>query len=290
MALGGGTLLIQGKASTTNSQRFNGAAINPGSSAVVLTAATSNPMLLSMGSLSRSPGGTIDFTLPSGTQSASNGITTTTPNTAAGILGGYATVGGTNWATWNGTDIVAYGAYTTTNLGTLASNNAQNVEPSGTQTAVTSAKSFNTLNLTGALSVTMSSAGALTLAGGGLIGNTSGNISGGTLAGSASGELIVITPANLTIGSVIADDGGPTALTKAGAAMLTLAGSNAYSGATTVGGGTLQVGNGGSGEFLDSPSVTLFNSAALVFNHSDPLTYSGSIGGQGSLFRPAPAR
>ena len=129
----------------------------------------------------------------------------------------------------------------------------------------------------------MSSAGALTLAGGGLIGNTSGSISGGTLAGSASGELIVITPANLTIGSVIADNGGATALTKAGAATLTLTGSNTYSGATTVGAGTLQIGNGGSGEFLSSPSVTLFNGAALVFNHSDSLTYSGAIGGQGSL-------
>ena len=283
--MGGGRLLIQGKAGTTNSQRLNGVAINPGSSAVVLTAGVSNPLLLSMGSLSRSPGGTVDFTLPSGTQSATNGITTTTPNTAAGILGGYATVGGTNWATWNGADIVAYAAYTNGNLATLSSSNTQNIEPSGAQTAVTSAESFNTLNLTGALSVTMSSAGALTLAGGGLIGNTSGSISGGTLAGSASGELIVITPANLTIGSVIADNGGATALTKGGAATLTLTGSNTYSGATTVGAGTLQIGNGGSGEFLSSPSVTLFNGAALVFNHSDSLTYSGAIGGQGGLIK-----
>ena len=38
----------------------------------------------------------------------------------------------------------------------------------------------------------------------------------------ASGELIVITPANLTIGSVIANNGGATGLTKAGSATLTL--------------------------------------------------------------------
>ena len=61
-------------------------------------AGTSNPLLLSLGGISRSPGGTVDFTLPGGTQSATNGITTTTPNTSAGILGGYATVGGTDWA------------------------------------------------------------------------------------------------------------------------------------------------------------------------------------------------
>ena len=83
LALDGGTLALQGKAGTANSQRFNGLAVNPGCSAVVLTAGTSNPLLLSLGGISRSPGGTVDFTLPSGTQSASNGITTTTPNTAA---------------------------------------------------------------------------------------------------------------------------------------------------------------------------------------------------------------
>ena len=91
----------------------------------------------------------------------------------------------------------------------------------------------------------MTGSGSLTLAGGGLIGNTTGTISGGTLAGPASGELVVITPANLTIGSVIADNGGATALTKAGSAMLTLTGNNTYSGVTTIGAGTLQIGNGG---------------------------------------------
>ena len=60
-----------------------------------------------------------------------------------------------------------------------------NVLPTGAQTALTSAKTFNTLNLTGTLGVTMSGAGSLTLAGGGLIGNTTGTISGGTLEGSS---------------------------------------------------------------------------------------------------------
>ena len=122
LALGGGTLAIQGNASTTNSQQFNGLAVNPGCSAIVLTTAgTSNSLLLSLGSISRSPGGTVDFTLPGGTQSATNGITTTTPNTA-GILGGYATVGGTDWASFAGTNgtagnITAYSAYTRGDLG-----------------------------------------------------------------------------------------------------------------------------------------------------------------------------
>ena len=53
-------------------------------------------------------------------------------------------------------NIVAYSGYTGGNLGTMASNSSTlNVSPSGTQTAVGSADSLYTLNLTGALSVTM---------------------------------------------------------------------------------------------------------------------------------------
>ncbi len=272
LTLGGGMLIIQGNANATNSQRFNGLAVNPGSSAIVLTAGASNPLLLSLGGISRSAGGTLDFTLPGGTPSANNGITTSTPNTC-GILGGYATVGGTDWAAWNGTDIVAYSAYTGGDLGALSSSSTQNVEPTGSQSAVTSARSFNTLNLTGALSVAMSGAGALTLVGGGLIGNTSGTISGGALAGSAGGDLIVITPANFTIGSVIANNGGGTGLTKAGPATLILTGVNTYSGATVVGAGVLQIGNGGSGASIGGTSSVLDN-GSLVFNHSDSVTFS----------------
>ena len=65
-------------------------------------------------------------------------------------------------------------------------------------------------------------------------------------------------------------------------------GSNTYSGGTTVSAGTLQVGNGGSGEFLASPSVSLSNGTALVFNHSDALTYGGVISGSGSLTQTRP--
>ena len=110
LTMAGGTLVIQGKLATSNSQAFNGLTVNAGASAIVLSASTSNPLLLSLGIIGRSAGGTVDFTLPSGTQSASNGITTSTPNTN-GILGGYATVsGGTAWAVSNGaaSSITAY--------------------------------------------------------------------------------------------------------------------------------------------------------------------------------------
>jgi len=48
------------------------------------------------------------------------------------------------------------------------------------------------------------------------------------------------------------------------------------------------VGDGGSGEFLGSPTVALSNSALLVFNHADALTYAGCISGSGSLTQTGP--
>ncbi len=361
LVMGGGTFAIQGKASSTNNQSLGGLTLNPGASAIVLTANVSNQLLLSMGNITRNPGGTVDFTPPAGAQTASNGIQTSAPLTN-GILGGYATTGGTTWATLgggSGTEILPYTAYANGDLGTL-SPSATNVLPTGAQSTITSARSFNSLNLTLGEGVSMTGAGSLTLASGGLIGNTTGMITGGSLEGSSGttgtpAELIVITPQNLTIGSVIVDNGGASMLTKSGSAMLTLTGNNTYSGGTTisagtvqvsgngslgltsgtatvndlsvllfklsgnqtfagaiagigtltqagpgllalsgsntytgntiVSAGTLQVGNGGSGEFLGSPIVSLSSNVSLSFSHSDALTYAGSIIGNGNLVK-----
>ena len=223
LTVGGGVLVIQGSPGTANSQTFSSLVVNPGGSAIVLLSAASDSLVLNLGSITRNEGGTVDFTLPSGAQSATNGITTTTPN-ANGILGGWATVSGTDWAASSGTagNIVAYSGYTNGDLGTLASNGTLNVEPSGLQTAVTTSATFNSLNLAGTVGVTMSGSGSLTLTSGGLISNTSGTITGGTLAGSPSGELVVITPQDLAISSAI----NASVLTKAGSGKLTLLAAN----------------------------------------------------------------
>ena len=243
LALGGGTLAVQGNPGAANSQCFAGLAVQLGCSVIVLsTPGTGNPVLLGLGNISRSPGSTVDFTLPGGTQSAINGITTTVSNTN-GILGSYATVNGTDWACSTGTagNVMAYSAYTGGDLGGLSPGGMLNVSPSGPQSNITAAETLNTLNLTYGYGVTMTGTGSLTLAGGGLIGDSRDVISGGTLEGSSgtanNGELVVITPVTFTIGSVIADNGGATALTKAGAGKLILTGSNTYSGVTTISAG-----------------------------------------------------
>ena len=102
------------------------------------------------------------------------------------------------------------------------------------------------------------------------------------MAGYGSPILIVGNgDANGAFSGAIQNTTGALALTKTGAGTQVLSGSNTYSGPTTISGGTLQIGNGTSGEHLASASVAVNNNATLAFSHSDTLTYSGAISGSG---------
>ena len=74
---------------------------------------------------------------------------------------------------------------------------------------------------------------------------------------------------------------------KLGANTLTLSGSSGYTGWTIINGGTLQVGNGGSGESLGGTAVVQDN-ASLVFNHADTVFFRCPITGSGSLTKAGP--
>ena len=86
---------------------------------------------------------------------------------------------------------------------------------------------------------------------------------------------------SMTVAGGINGSGG---VAEIGGGALVLSGNNAYAGPTTVNAGTLQIGNGTSGEGLTS-SITMSNNAAVVFNHSDPLSYGGAISGNGRLVK-----
>ncbi len=116
--------------------------------------------------------------------------------------------------------------------------------------------------------ITAASTTIKTLNGGGAAG---GNIVLG------SKTLVVDVIGNGYYDGVISGAGG---LTKSNAGMLRITGNHTYTGGTSILGGTLLVGAGGT---TGSIIGDVTNNAALVFNRSDALTFSGVVSGSGTL-------
>ncbi len=117
------------------------------------------------------------------------------------------------------------------------------------------------------------------------IGGLSGNgVIDNKLASTASVLTVGGNNESTTFSGVMSNSGsGATlALVKTGTGTLTLSGSNAYSGTTTISAGTLQIGSGGtSGSIGSTSGVT--NNATLAYNRSDNITASYAISGTGAL-------
>lgn len=301
LSMGGGTLLLTGKASTTNSQRVNGLTVAGGSNTIQLAAnVTANPLVLTLGAISRTAG-TVDFILPTGTQSATNGITTTSSNDASGILGVWATVNGTDLATVSSGNIVAYTAYT--DVDALAGGAAPNI----TDGPTTNVRIFNdgvsgNIGLVPAISTTIATVNTLTM------GNATNAstvdtasktlVTSAVIVGSGKQALTLGAAANdgflqvnagggtltlnnqsatnaLTVNAVIQNNTTASGLIKTGGGLLTLAGTNTYTGVTTIGGGVLATGllaNGGSDSGIGASS----NVAANLVLANGTLRYTGN--------------
>jgi autotransporter-associated beta strand protein len=156
LVMAGGTFQLKGLALTDRTQTLNGLNVSLGASVVDannLGTSTTLDLRGSGGSqvISRGSHATVDFKATTGTLGTTALIQAGTTNTN-GLIGGWATVnGGTDFAS-NSTDTSSGYVVAATSSGGdlgdsgLASDSTLNFKPSGTQTDLTSAKAFNSLN------------------------------------------------------------------------------------------------------------------------------------------------
>ena len=126
--------------------------------------------------------------------------------------------------------------------------------------------------------------GALTLDGGALELTSSFDLSPSRAITVTASDGTIQTDAGVasTVSQAI---GGAGALTKAGPGLLTLANDNSYAGGTTIGNGTLQLGNGGT---TGSIVGNVTDNGTLAFNRSDTYTFDGTLSGSGAVAQSGP--
>ncbi|OYW21934.1 MAG: hypothetical protein B7Z52_00240, partial [Burkholderiales bacterium 12-64-5] len=263
----GGTLQLNGKASTANSQTFASTVVDQGSSFIYMNQGTATSLSLALGAITRTAGGTLDIALPAaGTVSGSYSLTN-------GIIGAWATISapatagaGVDWATISGGNIVAYTAYTdiTSTGTTLVSNAANNVRINAGATATTTNLAAGTTDINTLLVRATSTANSILNIGGG---NTLrlGAV-GGVLLASGAGNLYIGSPVGVATTTTYVGNTGNTYLTST-------------TGSITAGGA-----DNTAGELVFTNSIPNANStqvltinAAIVDNGSGAVsvTYSG---------------
>ncbi len=182
---------------------------------------------------------------------------------------------------------------TATNSGTILAgvNNAGTFASTGTIN--TGLENSGTAQLSGALNGFVTNSGTVTLTGtttgitifdqtaAGTFNLAGFNTAVGALTGAGS---VNLGSARLTVGSLNSNMlfsgviGGTGSLEKVGTGRFILTGANTYSGGTTITGGALQIGNGGTTGSIVGPVV---NNGMLIVNRSDAYTLAGNISGSG---------
>ncbi len=226
VTLSGGTLLLTGSASAASAEAVGGAGLSlaAGGSEIELQHGGIQTLTLNLGAITRALGSGVNFVL-----SSNSSATTTTAS-----IGGWATYGGSQFATIVGGQITGLGTTAKSDVTTWAA--GDNIISSTGFTGTVDTVAINSLVLDTAApsTLTIGTGKVLTLSSGGLLmTQTSGpvTISGGRLASgltlSTTGVELVIhqhsTTSELTLGSSIS---GLTAITKLGTGTLVLTGNN----------------------------------------------------------------
>jgi autotransporter-associated beta strand protein len=271
LVLDGGTFAIQfpSNAARTTTDKFSSTSITGGSGNVIVQSPGTQTQALTLATISRT-GGSVDFSNVGGVFGfgGTNKINSNTVIDSTGILGVWATVqNGANLATINTGVISAYSAYNNNanfgtvipDSGTLADTDKNlriNSAPGANLTLGAATTNVHTLTYATATGVTIDTTGnvlrfdtgqgiLMTPVGTSLTVGTAANAGTLTAGGLAINELVLsnFNPgASLTINSTIANDSsGIVGVSKVSPGIVTLAGTNTYTGATKVEDGTLFV-------------------------------------------------
>jgi autotransporter-associated beta strand protein len=303
--LGSGTLTLASANTYTGATTINaGTLALTGSGGVASSSGVSDAGTFDISGTSS--GATI--TSLSGSGTVTLGAQTLTLSNAANTFGGV--IGGTGGLTLaGGTEILtganAYSGATTIGAGTLQLGNGGSTGSIAGDVTDNGALVFDHIysaGISGLVSSNISGSGSLTQAGAGTLILTGNNTyTGGTTISNGTLQLSNFGTTGAIVGNVT-DNGvlvfnrtdnvafsgtvsGSGSLTQAGTGTLILTGNNTYAGDTTISGGNLQLGDGGTAGSIVGNVTNIGYNSSLVFDRSDDWSYGGIVSGSGGLVK-----
>lgn len=262
----GSSLTLNGNASSAVAQSVASFTLGSGGNSIItLNTAGGQDLVLNLNAITRAVNaqdGTIRFNLPSGTQSATNGITTDNLNTLGtgtnAILGGWATVNdgtGTFFArnVPNTTDGNIGVAVTTSTDAVASWLTGENITDSTGFTGTRQPINITSLRFNAAAGsdLTLAPAGVLGITSGGVlvtsnVGGTPSLLNGTVFSGAQASNVpeLIVTQDSAATFELGADLRTNSAFTKSGSGTVLLSGNNVYTGTTEIQNGTLQLGGG----------------------------------------------
>ncbi len=289
LTLGGGTFIQTTAATTAHTQSLTGLGITGGANTVNVTAGagTTNTLTFTGAAAYTRTAGSVNFVQNAG---AGGSIVFTNAPSGAGNVSGGALVG----ATLNGTDLVAAQAGTLTAFsgwvptGTSTWTTGAAMDVTGTNPAAHAGTNITALRFNTAGPFTVTLEGTHTIDTDVILmtanaGAGNALITGGTLRGTAGGGLAIgqhNTAGSLEIASTIVNNTTASGVVKSGGGLLTLSGTNTYTGMTHVGEGVLRAADGAG---LPTGSALVLNGGVFESTGGTFTRVLGSAAGEVSL-------